>query len=186
MSRRRRNRRWVFKVIVPMFVVVVACIVWASFLNGGDKGDDGIGVGDEEVYTLIADDEELENDSEKEESSGNIDDYVNKRPIQYDGGSPNELEYLTGVVNYVKTNGGKLLIRVSIDQYLEEGTCELVLLQEGNIVYQETTDIVGDATTSTCKGFDVPMASLISGEVQFTIYLSSDDRVGEVNGGAEI
>ncbi len=184
MPRRKRNRRWITKLLVLAVVLVGMYFVWDVFLKNKeiDKGNNSNG-----GTQAIATDEGKPNESaEKEETREDINDYIEKRPVQYDGGSPNESEYLTGAVNYVKTNGGKLLIRVSIDQYLESGTCELALTRDGGVIYQELVDIIGDATTSTCKGFDVPVASLTSGEAQFIVYFASGDRTGEVKGEVSI
>lgn len=155
--------------------------VWDGYFRekGGKEEDD------DTTQTVEVGGEEEKNESEKEVEE-NIEEYIDKKPIQYDGGSPNEFEYLTGVVNYITANEDKLVIRTSIDQYLETGTCELVLVQNEETVYQETVDIINDATTSTCKGFDVPVNGFSSGEVQFIIYLNSGDRVGEISGGVEI
>ena len=184
MPRRKRNRKWIVKLLLLVVIIVGICFAWHGFSKNIEtgSGDDG----SETSQIIATDGGESIDDVEKNETKEDTDNYIDKKPIQYDGGSPNEFEYLTGAVNYVKTNGGKLLIRVSIDQYLESGTCELALMQGGEMMYQETVDIIGDATTSTCKGFDVPVAGLASGELQFTVYFASGDRVGEVSGGVSI
>lgn len=184
MSRRKRNRRWITKLLVLVMFVLGIYFVWSGISK--KNVIDNNGGNDDTSQAIATDSGESVSSVEKSDIGESIDDYIDKRPVQYDGGSPNESEYLTGAVNYVKTNGGKLLIRVSIDQYLEGGTCELALMQGDETMYQETVDIIGDATTSTCKGFDVPVAGLASGEAQFTVYFASGDRVGEVSGGVNI
>lgn len=186
MSRRKRNKNWIFKTIILVLLVVAGVVVyfvWDGYFR--DKGGEEKGDEDNSTQIVEADGEEKKDDLKKE-SEEDIEEYIDKKPIQYDGGSPNEFEYLTGVVNYINADGDKVVIRTSIDQYLEDGTCELVLIQNEETVYQEAVDIINDATTSTCKGFDVPKSGLSVGEVQFIIYLNSGDKVGEISGGVEI
>jgi hypothetical protein len=190
MPRRKRNKKWIFKLLF-FILLVVACLViyfvWDGYFR--DKGDQETRGSDNDYAQVEEKNDEgntKNDDAEQKESENEVDPAYEEKAIQYDGESPNESDVLTGAISYSSVNGNNYSIRVSIDQYLEEGVCELVLVQGGGVVYQETVDIMGDATTSTCKGFDVPMANLSSGEVQFTVYFSSGDRVGEVSGGMEI
>jgi len=184
MPRRKKNRRWIAKLLILVVIVAGIYFVWKGFFGNKEIGDSG---NDDEVQQVVATDGKESDDSAKtEEIKENVDEYIDKKPIQYDGGSPNELDYLTGVINYIHKNDEKLSIRVSIDQYLEDGTCELVLVRGEDVIYQDTAAIVGDATTSTCKGFDISVAKLTEGEAQFKVYFASGNRVGEVSGEVEI
>ena len=188
MPRRKRNKKWISTVIILILLViagVVVYFVWDGYFrdkigdNAGKTGSDSSQISDKKESGKEEQDENVKTDSETDPA-------YEKKAVQYDGDSPNELDSLTGSVSYASVNAGRLSIRVSVDQYLEEGTCKLVLVQGGEEVYQETAEIMGDATTSTCRGFDVPTTSLSSGEVQFTVYLLSGNRAGEVSGGVEI
>ena len=183
MPKRKRKNKLPYLIIL---VILVSVFVTMAIQARNKEDDEG---GDTGSYTSIEQDDDEEEVNKKEiseESNEGSADVVEKKAVQYDGGSPNESESLTGAINYASVNGDKFLIRVSIDQYLEEGTCELVLMQGGEVVYHEATDIMGDATASTCMGFDVPMTSLSGGETQFTVYLDSGGRVGEISGGIEL
>ena len=190
MPRRKRNKKWISTVIILILLViagVVVYFVWDGYFRdkSGDSTDNTSG-----NTTSQVDDKkktsEAEQQSEDIKTDSDTDSTYEKKAIQYDGDSPNILDNLTGSINYARVNGDNFSIRVSIDQYLETGSCELVLVQGGGAVHQETVEIMGDATTSTCKGFDVPVTKLSSGEVQFTVYLLSGDKVGEISGGVEI
>lgn len=106
-------------------------------------------------------------------------DEKDKTPAKYDGEDPNDLDTLTGTVTYSGMAGDKLIIRVSIDQYLGSGTCSLIL---GG--YSAMANISASASTSTCEGFDIPLSSIsdLSSNTQFTINLSSGDRTGVISG----
>ena len=108
------------------------------------------------------------------------------KTIQYDGDDPNDLEELSGVVTYAGVTGDNLMIRVNIDQYLEGGTCELNLMRGGDIMHSETAEIVGNVTTSTCEGFDIPVNEVGSGNVEIIIHLKSGNKNGVINGGIGI
>lgn len=166
-----------------VILVVVLAVIALKIRDNFEKETAGTS-GEAETEQTQVEEKVIEGATVPEEEEETV---IEKKAIQYDGGSPNEFNYLTGVVNYAGLNGDKVMIRVSIDQYLEEGECELVLVQDGEVIYQETVEIMGDATSSTCKGFDVPTAGLISsGELQFTVYLNSGERVGEISGGMEL
>lgn len=109
-----------------------------------------------------------------------------KKVTQYEGADPNKSEELTGVITYAGAVGENLMIRTNIDQYLGEGTCELAILQNGNIIYSATVEIAAEASTSSCQGFDVPLAGLGNGNYQINIKLSSGGKVGTINGEANL
>lgn len=187
MPRRKRNKKWISTVIILILLVIAGVVVYFVW-DGYFRDKSGVDAGGD-TTSEVSDKKDSSSEDSKDENvktDSEVDPAHEQKAIQYDGGSPNELDVLTGSISYASVSGNKLLIRVSIDQYLEEGTCELALVQGGETVYQETAEIMGDATTSTCKGFDVPMTSLVSGEVQFTVYFLSGDKVGEVSGGVEI
>lgn len=112
-----------------------------------------------------------------------VNDDNEKTPIKYDGDDPNLLNELTGTVTFAGVAGDKVLIRVSIDQFLDSGSCVLTLGE-----YSDEAEIAASASTSTCQGFDIPLSSLsdMSGKVNFIIDLSSGDKSGRINGSFEL
>ena len=78
------------------------------------------------------------------------------------------------------------MIRTSIDQYLTEGSCNLTLVRGSDIIYGDTTNIVGDVSTASCEGFDVPVAVLGEGNIKILIVLNADGRVGSISGEVNI
>ena len=101
---------------------------------------------------------------------------------QYDGNDPNTANDITGVITYAGVSGDNLMIRVNIDQYLNGGKCTLSLRQGGGNVYGAEANVVDSAATSTCEGFNIPVASLPKGNINIIIYISSGDKVGEIAG----
>lgn len=106
-----------------------------------------------------------------------------KTPVAYEGANANSSESLTGVITYSAVSSNNLLIRTNIDQYLSSGVCALILYNNGN-TKTFTADIIPEASTSTCAGFDIPLSNLsgFSGIVDIKITLTSDDKTGNING----
>lgn len=126
----------------------------------------------------LSDSDEIDSSSELAPEEATTTD---KTPEQYSGDDANSYTSLTGSVTYAAVSGEKLMIRVNIDQYLSSGTCELTLTGSGATV-TSLTNIVPEASTSSCEGFDVPLADLPpSGLLNIRIALTSGDRSGVIN-----
>ncbi|MBR3248584.1 hypothetical protein IKF89_00960 [Candidatus Saccharibacteria bacterium] len=177
---RKRNRKWLWislGVILVGAAVIIGVVIWQNN-NGGGKNDEAVMPEAEKQETAQT---EATIDAEVVNAQGE-----KQKVVQYEGEDPNTLEELTGVVTYAGVNGENLMVRVSIDQYLTEGSCELTLTRGGATIYNSIADIVGDVATATCKGFDIPVAELGGGEVQININLKADGKSGEIRGEASI
>ena len=176
---RRRNRKWLW-ISLGVILVIVAVIIGVVVWQNNSKGSS------DEVETS----ETRKQDTTQTEAAVDVE-MVNaqgekQKVVQYEGEDPNELDELTGVVTYGGVLGENLMIRVSIDQYLTSGSCELTLTRGGATIYNSIADIVGDVATATCKGFDIPVAELGGGEVQININLKTDGKSGVIRGEASI
>lgn len=151
----------------------------ASVNSDGDIQNDGV---EELVETTKSDDisDERSDDGMEEEI------LKEKNVVQYEGDNPNKAEDLSGVVTYAGVNNDKLVIRVNIDQYLSNGSCELNLMRNGDIVYSNKANIVSSASTATCEGFDVPVNAVGSGNTEISIKLNADERSGLIRGEVNI
>lgn len=159
----------------------VVYLVWNNYFR--DKKDDG----EQQVTTGQVEEKKEENAAavvEKTDAeSGEVEE---KRVKQYEGEDPNLAEELTGVVTYAGVNGGKLMIRVNIDQYLTDGSCELTLVRDGAGVYAGTANVVGSPTTSSCDGFDILVAGLGAGNYGIEIKINSGGKTGVIRGETKI
>ena len=179
--RRRRSKKWIgwlwFLLLVGV-AVVICYLVWDAYFR--DKIDTE--VEETEVTQVVAEKKEDKTETEgaKEEVS------EKEKVVQYDGDDPNAAQELTGVVTYAGVSGENLMIRVNIDQYLDGGTCTLGLRREGMNLYSAEAAIVDAVSTSTCEGFNVPMAGLGSGKTAIWIFLSSGEKTGEIYGEVEL
>lgn len=105
-----------------------------------------------------------------------------KTPKKYDtpkNTAPTPKSSLTGVINYKNVSDGNLTIRNTIDQLVTSGTCTLTLTnsQTGKIV-TKTADIIANPSSSTCKGFSIPVSELSPGKWRIAIDMVSGNNHG--------
>jgi len=122
---------------------------------------------------------------EKTDSSSNSENPDGKTPERYDGDNPNVLDDLTGVISTARfAANGTFLVRVNIDQYLSSGSCRLRISdEEGTTPVEKSVEIVPEASTSTCAGFDLPASDLEPFATPFTVevFLSSGTKSGTLS-----
>lgn len=75
-------------------------------------------------------------------------------------------------------NDSNLRIRTVIYSVQGSGTCTITLTKPGSRAVTQTVDIQPLPTTSTCKGFDVPLSQLSAGEWKATLTFSNDTMTG--------
>ena len=184
-KRRRRSRKWVsWLVFLALIIaaVVVCYFVWDAYFRD-KKGDKP--VEDAKTSTKVEKEEEAKKE-EKEQEEKKEEVVEKEKVVQYDGGDPNDLAELTGVVTYAGVVGENLMVRVNIDQYLSGGSCVLSVRRDGAEVYGEEVPIVDSASTATCEGFNVPVSRLGSGAAEIVIKVQSGEKSGVISGRAEI
>lgn len=186
MAQKRKNnkkRKWIswFAMLVLLVVAAtVAYLVWDGYFKGKDeKADDG-----QRVVERVEEKEE----EKPEEGAPEVkeEDEDEKTVIQYEGEDPNKSESLSGVVTYAGVNGDKLMIRVNIDQFLDDGECVLSLMRNGATIYGDMASVAGGAATATCEGFDVPVAQLGNGGVEIKIMVNAGEKTGVISGRVEL
>ena len=109
-----------------------------------------------------------------------------KTPAAYDGEDSNSFATLTGSISTARFSGDNLIIRVNIDQYLSSGSCDLRVTDGVNQI-TVSAQILPEASTSTCEGFDVPTDSLkdFSRPLSVTINVTSGDKTGTITGSVQ-
>ena len=178
-QKRKQKKKWLWWGVGAVLLVVIGVGGFLIFKNNaGEKTDE----------TETSETEEQKITEPEQAETGELSEGVTEKAkvVQYEGEDPNEAEDLSGVVTYAAVSGSNLVIRVSIDQYLSEGSCELTLRRGGVTIYNSIASIVGNASTSTCEGFDVPTGELGGGNVEIVINLSAGGRNGVISGEASI
>ena len=184
--RRRRNKKWLSRIVILVLLIVAAVVcylVWDNYFRDRDvdNGDvESVEVEEKDTAEDTADDQ-TENEAELSSSA------VEKKKVeQYDGADPNEANDLSGAITYAGVSGGKLMIRLNIDQYLTEGKCELTLTRGDATIYKSIASIIGIVTSATCDGFDIPVSELGGGNVTINVNISTNGRKGVIRGEASI
>ena len=184
MPRRKRSKKWISWVVIAILLViagVVVYFVWDGYFR--DKGDKTAGEDTSDKSSIVDDNtnksESATDTAEESLDMGVTDDDVLVNPT-------NEYENLTGVITYAGVSGLEFLVRTSIDQYLTDGTCELTILQGGEVVYAASAAILPDVSTSVCDGFNVAVGDLPDGELDIVIEMSSGDKTGVLKRGATL
>lgn len=182
-KKRKKNKKWVSWLVLFLLLVVASIMcyfVWDAYFR--DKTTDAPET--EEVETKK---NEIKQSDEEEEDNKVVEEIKEEKKVeQYDGDDPNNANSLSGVVTYAGVNGGNLMIRVNIDQYLSSGQCKLSLIRNGTAIYNSTVSIVNSASTATCEGFDVPVSELGGGGVTILINIVSGERNGSIQGEVSI
>ncbi len=104
-----------------------------------------------------------------------------KSPEQHEGDNPNSAASIWGVINYSQVINNTLSIRVTIDQHLSSGNCTL-RLSKGSTTVTQQAEIVTNPSSSTCKGFDIPVSQLEKGEWNIDVNVTADNKSGTITG----
>ncbi len=185
--RRRRSRRWAYWLVVLVLVAVAAGVgykVWEEYFQKSDTGQAVVdGTKDEEPAEKPVEPVEPVSPDGNEEPE---EEEIPETKPQYDGANPNTGGDITGVITYAGVSDAMLMIRVNIDQYLAGGNCELTLARDGAALYSESARVADSAATSTCEGFNVPVAKVGSGKIGIRILVTSGERSGIIEGEADL
>ena len=177
-NRRRRSKKWIswlIFLVLAIVAVVICVLVWNSYFKPKDDNPKPA----EQSKTEEKKDEQK---PEEKKEQTDVQSEEKKKVEQYDGEDPNRATGITGVITYAGVSGDNLMIRVNIDQYLNGETCSLALRQGGGNAYSASANIIDAASTSTCEGFNVPVAGFPAGTYNIIIYIQSGEKTGEISG----
>lgn len=171
--RRRRSKKWLWWGVGILLVIAIIVVIIVKN-NEGSKGSEVGGT---------TQGEQAKTEENKKPTEEKTEPEVKKEEIpQYSGDDPNKSETLTGVVSYAGVVGDKLIVRLNIDQYLTDGSCKLNLIKDNTTIYNIVVGVETSVATSTCKGFEVPVAELSKGDLKIEIDLNSGDKYGKILG----
>ncbi|MBB1556432.1 hypothetical protein HG443_001495 [Candidatus Saccharibacteria bacterium] len=99
------------------------------------------------------------------------------------------LKPIKGKIDNTSLVNGSLQVRVTINEVINDGTCELSLVGPREQKYSNTTQIIANSsTTSICNGFDVLINDVErdrdkqTGKWSVTVNLSTKTRQGKLTG----
>lgn len=105
-----------------------------------------------------------------------------KTPVPYEGDNPNTGQELSGVINYHGVSGSSLAIRITIDQIIASGSCTLTLTAKDGKTVTRTVDTAQNPSSTTCRGFDIPISDLGRGEWDIKVDILTDGKSGVITG----
>jgi len=174
MAKRYNKRKYLWFGLALTVILVTTGVIFVTTRGNGDESNPN-----ESGQTDI---DKVVSEKNTEEVKLSSDGTEKKKVEQYEGENPNTQNDLSGVVTHAEVSNSNLVIRANIDQYLEEGKCELILKRNDVTIYSSIADIINSASTATCEGFDVPAEGLGGGKVDIIINLSAGERSGSIRG----
>ena len=184
-SRRRDNRLGIILLAILVIICIIGliCFFAKSQQASDDSAQESVPANDSSAS--IAPTSTDTDASTKDNQSAIVANAGDKTPVQNEGTNPNLSETITGIVSYASTTSDKAIIRINIDQFITAGTCN-ILMTNGDLSYSDIANVMADASTSTCAGFDIPLSKLSSGTWNITVNISSGDKTGIISGKIDI
>lgn len=193
-SARRRNYRPIIFVVAVLLIAGIVVFIFAlnnkkpenSSTSSSNTNSTSTNTNGSSSASSVKTEEKSKGETPSEPSTKEPEVIDGKTPKNNEGEDANTANEITGVINYADSDGETLMIRVSIDQYLEEGTCLLELNAPATgDTFSLTDQITPSAATSSCS-FDISTNLLIKGKYDMKITLDSAGKKGVLNGEVEI
>lgn len=144
-------------------------------------------------------DESNKNDNKSNNNSGDKDNTPDQPESekhtqpQYDGqgtaNDPVKSSTLSGNINgFSIVNNSSLMIRVTIAQLIDSGTCELTLTGPNGQTYTDQAKVMADPQSSTCYGWDIPVDKLgnYHGHWKASIKIDGGGKTGTITREADL
>lgn len=94
-------------------------------------------------------------------------------------GTPDEnSSNLSVSITSANQDNGMLRVRSLIQPAVSSGECHITLENTSSQKIENTSDIQNLASSSTCKGFDIPIGSLSAGKWTITLKVSANKSAG--------
>ena len=189
--KKKKSFKAIIGVTIFIFVVLLATLITVIVISA-HKGDDY--KVKKTPLTKQAKKPKPKNEPDDEEETDDKDD-PNKPGEQKD---PNNTgvkkkkktpKPIKGKIDNTSLVNGSLQVRVTINEVINDGTCELSLVGPREQKYSNTTQIIANSsTTSICNGFDVLVNDIErdrdkqTGKWLVTVNLSTKTRQGKLTG----
>lgn len=185
--KKKKSFKAIIGVTIFIFVVLLATLITVIVISA-QKGDDY-----KVKKTPLAkqakkpkpkkesdDEEEANNDADPNKPVENNNDPNNPKTTK----KPKPIK---GKIDNTSLVNGSLQVRVTINEVINDGTCELALVGPREQKYNNTTQIIANSsTTSICNGFDVLINDVEqdrdkqTGKWLVTVNLSTKTRQGKL------
>ncbi len=177
----------IFLISIIVFVGAVGFGWWLSNQMSGssESTSTGVVVQNNQQQSSIKSDKTNTKSTEKDDKKKNSDDEFKrekeKPPLNQYEGEINQDE-ITAVINSKSVQNNQLLLRVTINQQLSTGTCDLTLVNQAT---QKTVNkqvkVIQNPSSASCAGFDVPLNELGIGQWSVKIDIKSGAKAKTLN-----
>lgn len=191
--KKKKSFKAIIGVTIFIFVVLLATLITVIVISA-QKGDDY-----KVKKTPLAkqakkpkpkkepdDEEEANDDADPNKPAENNNDPNNPKTTKKRKKTPKPIK---GKIDNTSLVNGSLQVRVTINEVINDGTCELALVGPREQKYNNTTQIIpNSSTTSICNGFDVLINDVEqdrdkqTGKWSVTVNLSTKTRQGKLTG----
>ena len=189
--KKKKSFKAIIGVTIFIFVVLLATLITVIVISA-QKGDDY-----KVKKTPVAkqakkpkpkkesdDEEEANDDVDPNKPAENNNDPSSPKTIKKKKKTPKPIK---GQIDNTSLVNGSLQVRVTINEVINDGTCELALVGPREQKYNNTTQIIANSsTTSICNGFDVLINDVErdrdkqTGKWLVTVNLSTKTRQGKL------
>ena len=191
--KKKKSFKAIIGVTIFIFVVLLATLITVIVISA-QKGDDY-----KVKKTPVAkqakkpkpkkesdDEEETDDKDDPNKPAENNNDPNNPKTNKKKKKTPKPIK---GKIDNTSLVNGSLQVRVTINEVINDGTCELALVGPREQKYNNTTQIIpNSSTTSICNGFDVLINDVErdrdkqTGKWLVTVNLSTKTRQGKLTG----
>lgn len=174
-------------VVVSVLLIASAFLVYTYSSSGSLFGWHPFGTAKDKNavnYDKPTDEQKQAGDTIKEQSVGKTDTTTSDDPSSPEP-QANGKSTVDVTITAKNKNGSLLQIRSLIGTISSSGTCTLTL-SKGSAVITKTAGIQPQASESTCKGFDVPLGELSTGNWQINLRFENDSLQGTAEGSVAI
>lgn len=185
--KKKKSFKAIIGVTIFIFVVLLATLITVIVISA-QKGDDY-----KVKKTPVAKQAKKpkpKKESDDEEETDNKDDPNKPAENNNDPNNPKTTKKpkpIKGKIDNTSLVNGSLQVRVTINEVINDGTCELALVGPREQKYNNTTQIIANSsTTSICNGFDVLINDVErdrdkqTGKWLVTVNLSTKTRHGKL------
>ena len=191
--KKKKSFKAIIGVTIFIFVVLLATLITVIVISA-QKGDDykvkktpAAKQAKKPKPKKESDDEEETNDKDDpNKPAENNNDPNNPKINKKRKKTPKPIK---GKIDNTSLVNGSLQVRVTINEVINDGTCELALVGPREQKYNNTTQIIANSsTTSICNGFDVLINDVErdrdkqTGKWSVTVNLSTKTRQGKLTG----
>ena len=191
--KKKKSFKAIIGVTIFIFVVLLATLITVIVISA-QKGDD-----DKVKKTPVAKQAKKPKPKKESDDEEETDDKDDPNKPAENNNDPNNLKTnknrkktpkpIKGKIDNTSLVNGSLQVRVTINEVINDGTCELVLVGPREQKYNNTTQIIANSsTTSICNGFDVLINDVEqdrdkqTGKWLVTVNLSTKTRHGKLTG----